>query len=287
MLAGGCGLCDAGAMAGSAPTSFTHDYQVQGDRTVAFSCSRDAGAWPWLTLDPRHPIVLLTAMYWASVDCSRALGARDESKWSALTYAKWDCDAAPCGAMARGVYRNTSTEDALTFTLEFFDDQGISITRFEGRGVIFRTRNFEGWRSKSKPKPREALSPEGFTYASDSTLGLGPGECAFLAPLDAGEMPSARGLITAENGMPPGNPFLSGSGDHVNATHLAEVGRQFVSLLRNGEPFAIAQGEISFDHFVELGVPFEVQSRASEKGDAAMIVEQGGNACTAIEISVR
>lgn len=273
-------------MAGLPDTSFTSDHEIRDDGTVAFLCSRDSEAWPWLALPARHPIVLLTVLYWASVDCSRALGYRQEGKWSALTWTKWDCDPAPCGPLDHGIYENTSTDDEMSFRLAFFDAKDVCIVRFSGRGVVFRTRNFEGWRKNSKPQPRVKLPIDDFAFAPDTALALGAGERAFLAPLDSAGAPPARGLITTENGMPPGHPFLSGSGDHVNATHLAEVGRQFVSLLRAGDPFEVVGGEMQFDRYVELGVPFEVE-RCGGSGDTRLSVIQSGRACASMTIRVR
>jgi hypothetical protein len=87
--------------------------------------------------------------------------------------------------------------------------------------------------------------------------------------------------------MPPAHPWLDGSGDHVNSAHLAEVARQFVSLLRAGQPFRVTAAEMRFDRYVELGVPFTVERAEGDDETAVdMAIRQSGRVCTQISYRI-
>ncbi|MBX7497117.1 hypothetical protein K3172_14760 [Qipengyuania sp. 6B39] len=270
-------------MPGAHDGAFTSEHAVTEDGSVTFACSQDFAQWPWAALHPHHPGPIQSLSYWASVECAMALGTWDPDKWSALTWTRWACGEPQVGSYASGTYRRTVIEGKESFSIDFADAKGRHICRLDGRGVIFRTRDFETWRSGGKDAAPKSGS-DSFIFADDVLLDLAKGERPFLAPL-SGER--TTGLIDAANGMPPGHPWLDGSGDHVNSAHLAEAARQFASLVRSGEPFRVTGAEMTFRHYVELGSPFEVERTDTGEGDAVgMVVRQSGRDCTSVTYSV-
>ena len=269
-------------MPGAHSKAFTSEHVVHADGSVDFACSQDDALWPWTLIGPHHPGAIQAASYWLSVESAMALGSWDPDKWSALTWTHWTCGEPEVGRMARGRYERTRIEGKESFSVHLYDAADRLICRLAGRGVVFRTRDFEKWRSGAKERENK-VSSASFEYADPALLVIGEGEFPFLGPLD-GE--SASGLLDAANAMPPAHPWLDGSGDHVNSAHLAEVARQFVSLLRGGEPFRVTEAEMRFDRYVELGVPFEIERTGGEDGAIEMKLSQSGRDCTAITYSV-
>ncbi len=263
-------------MAGQNFPSYTSDHKPIDDSSVAFACSHDAREFSFVQLPPHHPGLIQALSYFVSVECAKALGRWDPEKWSALTWTRWRCGESDVGSYDHGVYKRTHIDGKESFAIEFFDAQDRFICLLEGRGVVFRTRDFESWRKDSKDRTEKALS-ESFDYAANELLGVLPGERPFLGPLKAR---TASGLIDFANGMPPGHPWLNGSGDHVNSAHLAEIGRQFASLLQ-GRAAIVSAAEMRFDSYVELGTPFEIEHLATdEPGMVEMQLRQSGKDCT-------
>ena len=269
-------------MPGAHSKAFTHDHVVHADGSVDFACSQDDALWPWSLIGPHHPGAIQAASYWLSVESAMALGGWDPDKWSALTWTHWTCGEPGVGRMARGRYERKRIEGKESFSIHLFDQDERMICRLDGRGVVFRTRDFEKWRSDAKER-EDKLSSAGFAYAEPSLLGLGRGEFPFLGPLDGA---TATGLLDPANAMPPAHPWLDGSGDHVNSAHLAEVARQFVSLLRDGDPFRVTEAEMRFDRYVELGVPFEIERTGAEDDTIEMQLRQSGRDCTSIRYRI-
>lgn len=269
-------------MPGAHSKSFTHDHVVHENGSVSFACSQDSQAWPWLLIGPHHPGAIQAASYWLSVESAMALGGWDPDKWSALTWSRWRCGEPGAGRMAKGRYRRTQIEGKDSFSIDLYDRSEALVCRLDGRGVVFRTRDFERWRSGAKDEAAK-LASQDFDYAEPAQLGLSEGEFAFLSPLEGDR---AAGLLDAANAMPPAHPWLDGSGDHVNSAHLAEVARQFTSLLRGGERFRVAEAEMRFDRYVELGAPFVVELIGEDDGQITMQLRQSGRDCTWIEYRV-
>jgi hypothetical protein len=266
-----------GVMPGAPTKALTHDHVVHDDGSVAFACSQDDALWPWTVIGPHHPGAIQAASYWLSVECAMALGGWDPDKWSALTWTRWSCGEPGAGRMARGRYERTRIEGKESFSIQLYDAQDAPICRLDGRGVVFRTRDFAQWRSSAKDRG-EQLRSDRFAYAGHEALGIAPGEFPFLGSLDGS---AATGLLDHANAMPPAHPWLDGSGDHVNSAHLAEVARQFVSLLRAGQPFRVTAAEMRFDRYVELGVPFTVERTEGDDETAVdMAIRQSGRVCT-------
>ena len=269
-------------MPGPHGKAFTSDHVVHGDGSVEFACSQDVSGWPWAALHPHHPGAIQALSYWVSVECAAALGSWDPGKWSALTWTRWECGDPDVGAYASGTYRRTTIDGKESFSIDFADAEGRNICRLDGRGVIFRTRDFEAWRTGEKAIAPKSSSEE-FPYVDPHLLGLPRDERPFLCRVENG---TAQGLLDAANSMPPNHPWLDGSGDHVNSAHLAEVARQFVSLLREGQPFRVTRAEMAFRHYVELGSPFTIERLGEDDGEIAMRVRQSGHECTEIRYAL-
>ena len=185
------------------------------------------------------------------------------------------------------MFRRTGKPDEISFETQLFDAQDRLITCLRGKGVIFRNRNFEKWREGSKSKASTVRKePSGFTYATWAQLGLSEAEPPLLSPLteDQGAL-STTALITKDNGLVPGHPFFTGSGDHVNAPHLAEVGRQCVSLINDGAPLIIAHAEMDMHRYIELGTPIAVTIERRDEQRANLAISQLGRSCATITMS--
>ncbi|GAA4049614.1 hotdog family protein [Parerythrobacter jejuensis] len=262
------------------PWATTHE--VLPDGTVAFSCSQDVALWPWLELDPHDPIVIQTINFWASYQSGQARGGWEPGQWTALTWMEWECGDRGCGHATHGIEDTFEIDGEMRFRLTFFDVAGRLVARMSGTGVVFRNRDFEGWRAKSKQQAAIETAPENFEFASSAEVGASVPCGSVLAPLEQSGIQSTRGLITPENGLAPANPHLSGSGDHVNATHLAEAVRQFDTLLQAGDRRIPTGGEMRFSRYVELGVPFDISLSATgaEQQVTHAEVHQGGRLCT-------
>lgn len=270
-------------MQGSTTSAYTSGHVVHTDGRVSFACSQDSERWPWSALPTHHPGTIQSLSYWASVESAMALGTWDPAKWSALTWTRWECGDPGVGRIAHGIYRRTIIEGRESFTIDLLDDEDNLVCRLDGRGVVFRTRDFEKWRKSDKEAVPHALF-DSFDFAEARLLNIAPGERALLSPLHEGR---ATGLVDRANGMPPAHPWLDGSGDHVNSAHLAEVARQFTSLVRDGKPFRVVSAEMTFRHYVELGSPFEVTTIGGDGREVVqMLVTQGGHDCTLIEYRI-
>lgn len=262
--------------------AYTSEHEVRDDGSVVFACSTDTEAWPWLELAPQHPVVIQTQNFWCSIGASAALGRLDNSKWSALTWTDWELGDHEAGHAVRGVYEQSRVGDDLAFEIRLFDNADRLIVTLRGKGVVFRTRNFEKWREGSKKQAVERQPAVDFSYAPREMLGLGERESPLISALEGD---CAQALVTKENGLMPGHPYFSGSGDHVNAPHLSEIGRQVASLLADGAPILVTHGEMDMHRFVELGCPIDIEVTESDEGTASMAVSQLGKSCARLEIA--
>lgn len=266
------------------PDRYTHNHKARNDGSVTFECSRDASVWPWLRLNAIHPILVQTINFWASIDSGEFLGTFNPDTWTALTKVRWVCGSPDVGLPYHGTYQHFQDDDRARYKLAFFDQADQMVAEMAGQGVTFRTRNFEGWRGDAKEKLKPE-APQLLNYASAAAVGVRTQAESFLAPLMRGETVSTTGLITKENGLRPNHPYIGGSGDHVNSTHMGEVGRQFGQLLLE-RPFFHTGGEMEFHHYVELGSPFGVELVKYDSANTQydLIVRQGGRDCTSIRM---
>lgn len=246
-------------------------YREQDDGTFTFECSDNVERFRWLALPPRHPAVIQTQNFWGSIGAMIERDGEEASKWTALTWTDWQCGQGETGRATHGTYKRVESEGGPAFAMVFFDGENREIVRMRGRGVVFRNRNFEKWREQSKSAAREKSEHSAFVFARRASLGLSEREFAFLAPLDAADATSINALVTRENGLPPHNPYLSGTGDHVNTTHFAEAARQAACLVSGDPDIAITGGEMSLTRYVELGTAFRLN--IAERGAASLKLE--------------
>lgn len=270
-------------MAHPLPHAYTHNHQRLSDSSVAFECSQDVGIWPWLSLPPTHQIRVQSANFWASVESGITLGTFDPNKWSALTQVDWTIGPESVGPAIRGLYTTDLSAETKRYQLDFFDADDCQVVTLSGTGVVFKTRDFEGWRGDTKARMVKPEHAQGFTYAAPDALGAGTQAECFLGPLHGGADGVTEALITKANGFIPGHPYIGGSGDHVNSTHMGEVGRQFATLLA-GRGVRIVTGEMVFLHYVELGRPFELRLIEQDEAESrfSLLVRQADRDCTRI-----
>lgn len=262
------------------PYSFAHE--VRDDGTAAFECSQDAKANPWLTLPPHHPVVVQTQSFWTAVGASSALQGWEKTKWTALTWIDWELGDASAGHATRGVYRRDGGDESLGYFLDLFNKDGAPVVTIHGCGVVFRNRNFEEWRQNAKDEAHKAAPSQTFTYASAAALALSKDERVLVAPFTKGSS-FVDALVTAENGFPPGNPVIGGSGDHVNSTHLHELARQALFLVKERADIDTS-GTMELNRYVELGAPVRLNIVADEAGRMVFEVTQVGKSCATITL---
>ncbi len=262
------------------PYSFAHE--VRQDGSVAFECSRDPAVNPWLVLPPHHPVVLQTQSFWTAVGASSALQGWEATKWTALTWIDWELGDASGGHVAAGVYARDGEAENLGYSLDLFNENGALVVAIRGKGVVFRTRNFEKWRAGSKGEARKAGASGDLLFASPEALGLTQHERVLVAPFEAGAG-YVEALVTPENGLAPSNPLIGGSGDHVNSTHLHELARQALFLIK-GRTDIDTSGEMTMKRYVELGTPLRLNIREQAEDGIAFEVEQLGKACAEIRL---
>ena len=95
---------------------------------------------------------------------------------------------------------------------------------------------------------------------------------------------SVAGLVTRHNGFPPAHPYHDGSGDHVNASHLADACRQFACLVRREPQLRVNSGMMQFERYVELDHPFvlEMAGDGESHQGMTMSISQAGEPCASV-----
>lgn len=268
----------------SPPNPYASHYETQEDGTVTFRCSSDLEANPWLALPPHHAVVIQTQAFWTAIGATIMLGGMEAGQWSALTWIDWELGAGDGGHAVRGVYRGQANGEKPTYEIVLFNADDAPIVTIQGRGVVFRNRNFEKWRggakAEAKAKAKTGVPHSDFTFANRNALNLMPQERILVAPFEEGTS-FVDALVTPENGFPPGNLMIGGSGDHVNSTHIHEIARQALILIK-GRCDIDTSGAISFGRYVELGSPLRLN--IAEEGDHVITfeLEQLGKKCAEI-----
>ncbi|MHA7872826.1 MAG: hypothetical protein ACX939_10790 [Hyphococcus sp.] len=268
---------------------FCFDHVVTEDGAVAFRCSDDEEKWPWLVLHPANNVVVQIVNYFALTSISDALGRRDPDKWTALTSFAWRVfDMAPHASQAtHGQADPPADEEGPSYAASFFTAAGDLLYRVHGKGVVFRNRDFEAWRAKSKAEALASPAPASFAYAPPDAVGVATSVEALVSPLQEDKGAHfCDALITRDNGFPPGHPYHDGSGDHVNSGHLCDAAQQCAMLVRGegGRAGYPSGGEAVFKRYVELERPFRITlASARDALDRLVLtVEQGGKVCADI-----
>ncbi|AWW73608.1 hypothetical protein CD351_04095 [Erythrobacter sp. KY5] len=255
---------------------------ITDDGSVAFDCSLDTQRLPWLTLPPHHPVVIQTQAFWTAVGASVALSGLEATQWSALTWIDWDLGDQSGGHAVRGVYTRDESSDNPSYDVVLFNAAGAVIVTIRGRGVVFRNRNFEKWREGSKEEARKAAPQNDFVYAERQALGLTRHERVLVAPFATGS-DYVEALVTPQNGFPPGNPVIGGSGDHVNSTHFHEIARQALFLIK-GRTDIDTSGEMTLRRYVELGTPLRLNIHEDAERAITFELEQMDRTCAEITL---
>ncbi|MEL6530449.1 MAG: hypothetical protein AAFQ27_10835 [Pseudomonadota bacterium] len=257
-------------------------FQIREDGSVEFQCSLSVETLPWLNLPPHHPVVIQTQAFWTAVGASVALAGMEATQWSALTWIEWELGDSEGGHATHGEYRRNEQDKHPHYEIILLNAASQPVVTIQGRGVVFRNRNFEKWREGSKEAARKEKPHVEFGYAAPGDLGLTEEERALVAPFNP-DNGFVEALVTAENGFPPGNPVIGGSGDHVNSTHFHEIARQALCLIK-GRTDIDTSGEMSLNRYVELGTPLRLHIRTDEANRMTFELEQMGKACAEITL---
>jgi len=258
---------------------FTTDHVFHDDGRFEFRCVHDVAARPWLSLHPHNPMFLQALNFWVPFEAGLARGHYGPEKWTALTETRWECGKRDVGKPVRGIASPVNEDDGLSYGITLYDDGGAEVYRLSGKGVIFQNRDFGAWRAGSKAKIAALPKPNEFEFAPHELTGAGAQSQSFISPIRNEETPSATALVTEKNGFIPHHPYLSGSGDHVNATHLHVIGEQFTSLLEGGRKFVSTSGTMAFNRFVEIGHPITVKLNKKSEGVVDLSFYQAENIC--------
>lgn len=263
---------------------FCYDCARDAAGAVTFRCSDDAEKWPWLNLHPANNIAVQSTNYYALTGVSLFAGSMDGSKWTALTQFHWRTHQTGEGARHPTGGRATQEDDGIGYACSFADADGRPVYDVSGAGVVFKTRDFEGWRAKAKATILALPEPTDFVFAEPAAVGVKTRSEVFvtaLADSDAG--PYADALMTAESAFRPAHPYHGGSGDHVNSGNLCDAVQQTAHLVRG--PGYASRGTAVFSRYVELGRPFRIQllSDSADKNLLRFAVEQAGEKCAEIE----
>lgn len=263
---------------------FCYDFAREDDGAIAFRCSDDVGEWPWLNLHPADNIAVQSTNYYALTGVSRFTERMDGSKWTALTKFTWRTHQTGEGALHPASGRATHDDDGIGYACSFADARGRPVYDVSGAGVVFQTRDFEGWRAKAKEKVMALPEPEAFVFAKPAAVGVATQQEVFVTDLCEDEAgPYAEALMTAETAFRPVHPYHGGSGDHVNSGNLCDVVQQTARQFRG--PGYTSGGRAIFKHYVELGRPFRIRLAAGATSDPVLrfSVEQAGVKCADIE----
>ncbi len=265
---------------------FTHNHQLLDDGSMAFECSSDLKTWPWLALPPHDPIVVQTINYWVPVETGETKGTFDRNKWTALTITEWSCGKSGVGHAVRGIAEPTDESRRMDYKVTYYDEKDRIVYIISGSGVVFQNRDFETWRGKAKAKMAKLPKIQKFEYAPAEMTGAELQQESYLSPFITGKSISAMAYITKDNGFIPVHRHISGSGDHVNATHLADVGLQFACLLNDGAALHCTGGTMEFNRFVELDHPFEITLTDDRRAEntIGLTMHQAGKLCASVTI---
>ena len=254
---------------------FTIDRVFKDDGTFEFRCSYDLDIWPWQALHPHNPIYLQTINFWAPFEAGIARGEYTAEKWTALTETGWELGSPNVGRPVRGVAAPVDEEN-IGYDISLFDADDVLVYRLMGKGVIFQNRDFNAWRQAAKDKIAALPRPDGFDYVSFEKTGAATQSQSYISEISDRK---AQVLVTTENGFLPNHPHISGSGDHVNATHLNVLGEQFTCLLENGRKISSPTGTMTFNRYVELNYPIEILLNEKRDGYIDLSFYQAHKLC--------
>lgn len=255
---------------------FTIDRVFKDDGTLEFRCSYDLNIWPWQALHPHDPIYLQTINFWTPFEAGIARGEYSTEKWTALTETCWELGSPDIEHPVRGIAEPVD-KDNFSYAIKLFDAKNKLVYQLTGKGVVFQNRDFGAWRQTAKDKIATLPKPDRFAYASHKLTGAPTQSQSFIS--DVAEGKTAQALVTEENGLIPHHPYLTGSGDHVNATHLHVLGEQFATILSNGRKLSSPSGKMSFNRYVELNHPIDIVLKAQTDNSIEIAFYQAEQLC--------
>jgi len=255
---------------------FTTDRVFKDDGSFEFCCSYDLDIWPWQALHPHDPIYLQSINFWTPFEAGIARGEYTAEKWTALTETRWELGEQDVGRPVRGVAAPIDTNN-IGYNITLYDQADAVVCNLSGKGVIFQNRDFNAWRQAAKNKMAALPKPDDFRYAAFTKTGAADQSQSYLSNLAHDQ--TAQALVTEENGFIPNHPFLSGSGDHVNATHLHVLGEQFSTLLEDGRKLSSPSGTMTFNRYVELGHPIDIKLNEKRDGHIDLSFYQANKLC--------
>lgn len=237
----------------------------------------DRERWPWLSLDPLHPVLIEKYQYFGVVTAVLAHKLVDSSTFTALTHFEWECDHITDQHVTRAVYVDASEPGVPRFGLMLSSPEGGVLATTRGAGFAFTDRDVKAWRAASRAKALSAAVAPVDAFAPAEAVGLHHGGTSFLAPRRTVDGQAAcRAVVHTDRAFHPAHEFHTGSGDHVNAGHLFDCALQFAHLV-GGAAGPCMGGRAEFLRFVELDVPFEivrVEGAADDPDAVAMMFRQ-------------
>ncbi len=277
-------------MANTSSSVFVVDHAVDQNGVMTFRCVRDERVFPWTTLPFAHPILIQMMGYFVSVGLASHRGTLDPDQWTALTEINWRCLGARDDRRRpdRGRADPVGSDGSPDFDFTIFDEAGAPLYRLAGKGVVFRNRDFEGWRAKNKNRIMALPEPLDFEFADPDAAEVASAAQCFVSPRVSTSPPAVDALLTAKSGFPPAHPFHDGSGDHVNSSHQADAADQAARVMFPELRGAICRrGTIRFKGYVELERPFRLIAGALELRDQALTlaISQGGRDCSEVAMA--
>jgi len=261
---------------------FTTDRVFNDDGSFEFRCSYDLNIWPWQALHPHDPLYLQTINFWTPYEAGIARGEYTSEKWTALTETRWELGSPDVGRPVRGVAAAIDANN-IGYNITLYDENDAMVYKLTGKGVIFQNRDFGAWRQAAKDKMEALPKPANFKYASFKKTGAASQSQSYLSDLE--DCRKAQAFVTSENGFIPNHPYLSGSGDHVNATHLHVLGEQFAALLEDGRKLSFPSGTMTFNRYVELGHPIDIELNDKKDGKIDLSFYQAGKLCAGMVLN--
>lgn len=245
-----------------------------GTSRLRFELDSDAKRWPWLTLPAWHPALAGKLSFFTGIKAGEDLFALPTSMASAVTHIGWE-NHLPClrGSPAvGGIIGTEQSEQRFRYDSEFQDADGQPQQTIRAEGVIFRQRDFGGWRRRMKQTMQavDQMRPQDFGFAEPASAGVDSGRECFVSPLHESRQGLAcYALLDADSGFAPGHPWHTGTGDHVNAAQQLDICWQASHLIgraqgwwRPGQMYVCSGGQAAFRQYLELGAPIAVRLKS-------------------------
>lgn len=229
---------------------------------VELALDLEPARWPWLALPARHPVLLQKLLYFASLTALSASGNASDDAYSAMTGVSWTHALGPDSPIptrARCTFMPTEHGDGFELVL------GDGVATFRGTGVALDF-DVPAWRAVTRA---EVLAK------AEAAPAIADGRFVVVDEANADGTFVAQGLVTTEGGFHPGHPFHTGSGDHVNVSHLVDCVAQVAEAQLGADPLSCTGGRGVFRRFVELDVPFVLKGHITGQRIDASITQVG------------